>query len=79
LVRHFGPASRAFARLPNMSVDLRDAVDHSLYGTAAAQYVIDRCTGLLAGWRAPAELAAPEKTKHLMASHSRKRRTESTL
>ncbi|MCA8009259.1 alpha/beta hydrolase family protein [Burkholderia cenocepacia] len=79
LVRHFGPASRAFARLPNMSVDLRDAVDHSLYGTAAAQYVIDRCTGLLAGWRAPAELAATEKTKRVMASHSRKRRTESTL
>ncbi|MBA9901830.1 serine aminopeptidase domain-containing protein [Burkholderia cepacia] len=79
LVRHFGPASRAFAHLPNISVDLQESVDHSLHGTAAAQYVIDRCTALLACWRAPVELAVPEKTKHATVSHSRKRHTESTL
>ncbi|NTX29668.1 alpha/beta hydrolase [Burkholderia pyrrocinia] len=78
LVRHFGPASRAFARLPNVSVDIQETVDHSLHGGTAAQYVIDRCAELLAGWRTSAELAAPAKSKRVTSSHSRKRRTEST-
>ncbi|MCA8271115.1 alpha/beta hydrolase [Burkholderia sp. AU30280] len=79
LVRHFGPASRAFSRLPNVSVDIQETVDHSLHGGAAAQYVIERCATLLAGWWTPAEVAAPEKPKRATALHSRKRRTESTL
>ncbi|WP_107312741.1 serine aminopeptidase domain-containing protein [Burkholderia metallica] len=79
LVRHFGPASHAFSRFPNVSVDVQEVVDHSLYGSAAAQYVIDRCAELLVDWRAPAELAPPRKTKRATASHARKRRTESTL
>ncbi|AXF23720.1 alpha/beta hydrolase [Burkholderia pyrrocinia] len=63
LVRHFGPVSCALAHLPNVSVDLQDALDHSLNGNTAAQYVIDRCGALLACWRAPAELAATAETK----------------
>ncbi|QOH37652.1 hydrolases of the alpha/beta superfamily domain protein [Burkholderia cepacia] len=55
VVRNFGSASSgAFAHLPNVSVDTQDALDHSLRGTAAAQYVIDRCTALLTDWHAPA-------------------------
>ncbi|MGN8186551.1 serine aminopeptidase domain-containing protein [Burkholderia sp. 22088] len=55
VVRNFGSASSgAFAHLPNVSIDTQDALDHSLRGTAAAQYVIDRCTALLTGWHAPA-------------------------
>ncbi|WP_423368774.1 serine aminopeptidase domain-containing protein [Burkholderia sp. LMG 32019] len=78
LVRHFGPASRAFAHLPNVSADLQDTVDHSLHGGSAAQYVIDRCAALLACWRSPAALAAPTKTSRAISSHVRKRHTEST-
>ncbi|WP_029226771.1 serine aminopeptidase domain-containing protein [Burkholderia ubonensis] len=63
VVRHFGPVSRAFAHLPNVSVDTQDALDHSLHGNAAAQYVIDRCAALLADWRVPAEPAETPKTK----------------
>lgn len=64
LVRHFGPASRAFAHWPNVSVDMQDALDHSLHGNAAAQYVVTRCTEMLAGWYAPAEFAAPAQPEH---------------
>ncbi|WP_321795227.1 serine aminopeptidase domain-containing protein [Burkholderia sp. BCC1988] len=63
VVRHFGPVSGAFAHLPNVSVDTQDALDHSLHGNAAAQYVIDRCAELLAGWHAPAEPAATPKAE----------------
>ncbi len=78
LVRHFGPASRALARLPNVSVDMQETVDHSLHGGTAAQYAIDRCAALLEGWWTSAELAVPAKTRRATSSHSRKRRTEST-
>ncbi|OXI37334.1 serine aminopeptidase domain-containing protein [Burkholderia aenigmatica] len=55
MVRNFGSASSgAFAHLPNVSVDTQDALDHSLHGAVAAQYVIDRCAALLVGWHAPA-------------------------
>ncbi|WP_423394633.1 serine aminopeptidase domain-containing protein [Burkholderia sp. LMG 21824] len=55
MVRNFGSASSgAFAHLPNVSVDTQDALDHSLHGAAAAQFVIDRCAALLVDWHAPA-------------------------
>ncbi|WP_321782570.1 serine aminopeptidase domain-containing protein [Burkholderia pyrrocinia] len=61
VVRHFGPVSGAFSHLPNISVDTQDALDHSLHGNVAAQYVIDRCVELLSDWHAPAEPAASRK------------------
>ncbi|SCZ22654.1 MULTISPECIES: serine aminopeptidase domain-containing protein [Burkholderia] len=64
LVRHFGPAAHAFAHLPNVSVDMKDALDHSLHGDVAAQYVVTRCATLLSGWDAPAELAMPAQPEH---------------
>ncbi|WP_321856960.1 alpha/beta hydrolase [Burkholderia cenocepacia] len=64
LVRHFGPVSRAFTHWPNVSVDLQDTLDHSLHGNAAAQYVVARCTELLACWYAPVEFAAPAQPEH---------------
>ncbi|VWB34561.1 alpha/beta hydrolase [Burkholderia lata] len=64
LVRHFGPASRAFAHWPNVSVDLQDTLDHSLHGNAAAQYVVTRCAELLASWYAPAEFSVPAQPEH---------------
>ncbi|MGC3024872.1 serine aminopeptidase domain-containing protein [Burkholderia sp. DN3021] len=61
VVRHFGPVSGAFSHLQNVSIDTQDALDHSLHGNVAAQYVIDRCVELLSGWHAPAEPAATRK------------------
>ncbi|NHV25444.1 serine aminopeptidase domain-containing protein [Burkholderia sp. D-99] len=78
VVRHFGPVSGAFAHLPNVSIDMQDALDHSLRGNAAAQYVIDRCAALLAGWHASAESAvtAPVKaTAHATSTAKAKRAT----
>ncbi|PRE60810.1 alpha/beta hydrolase [Burkholderia multivorans] len=79
VVRHFGPVSRAFAHLPNVSADVQETVDHSLHGERAAQYVIERCAELLACWWAPAERTAPlPKARRTMSWHLRKHRTEST-
>ncbi|MBJ9965003.1 serine aminopeptidase domain-containing protein [Burkholderia seminalis] len=64
LIRNFGPASGAFAHLPNVSVDLKDTLDHSLHGNAAAQYVVARCATLLAGWYAPAEFRVSAQPEH---------------
>ncbi|WDD95308.1 alpha/beta hydrolase [Burkholderia sp. FERM BP-3421] len=60
LRRHFGAPATAFRRAPLADVRLIRELDHSVYGSAAADRVIEFCIETLTGWsRLAAGSAAP--------------------
>ncbi|AOJ02919.1 alpha/beta hydrolase [Burkholderia mayonis] len=50
LSRYFGSPRRAFKRSPLVSVEMIRLLDHSVYGTSAAEMVIALCIDTLTAW-----------------------------
>ncbi|AOJ11271.1 alpha/beta hydrolase [Burkholderia mayonis] len=68
LSRYFGSPRRAFKRSPLVSVEMIRLLDHSVYGTPAAEMVIALCIDTLTGWgdktRGPQPRIRPTGRRH---------------
>ncbi|AIO68249.1 alpha/beta hydrolase [Burkholderia oklahomensis] len=68
LSRYFGSPRRAFKRSPLVSVEMIRLLDHSVYGTSAAEMVIALCIDTLTGWedktRGPQPRIRPAGRRH---------------
>ncbi|AOJ81955.1 alpha/beta hydrolase [Burkholderia savannae] len=66
--RYFGSPRRAFKRSPLVSVEMIRLLDHSVYGTSAAEMVIELCIDTLTGWgdrtRGPQLRPRPTGARH---------------